>query len=305
MTYRAEECPACTSTAWRAYPAVVAPFVAEYALGVTGPAPPTQLLECRDCGLVFFEDRYTETEIAKLYDGYRGERYFEARHRHEPWYTRGANAAIGDDAERRSVIERFAKRRVAHVGDLLDYGGDRGQYIPQGLADRRFVYEISGVEPVAGVSAIAEEKELEGRTFDLVLLCHVLEHASSPRELLARVARSLREKDGVLYIEVPFERPSLRFLGAPGSAYSRLLAMLRRVGPALKLVDFYSTLFRVKLGFVPPLGLMKLHEHVNFFDERSLRAVIEAAGLEPVEVGLEVSGTQRVPVVCALARRRA
>lgn len=303
MTYPASACPSCESTSWTAYPAVVAPFVAEYALGAHGPAPATRLIECRDCGLRFFEDRYTDSEIAKLYDDYRGERYFEARHRHEPWYTRGANSDIGDDPERRSVIERFVKRKVAHVGDLLDYGGDRGQYIPQGLADRSFVYEISGVEPVAGITAIATEKELEGRTFDLVLLCHVLEHASSPRALLERLARLLRDQEGLLYVEVPFERPKLDLLGRR-AGYAGWLNALRRMGPALKAVDFVSTAFRLKLGFVPPLGLVKLHEHINFFDERSLRAMLEAAGLEPLLVGREVSGSKRLPVICALARRR-
>jgi hypothetical protein len=301
MTYRVSSCPSCASTAWKAYPAVVAPFVAEYALDAAGAPPPTRLIECRDCGLRFFEDRLSDAEIAKLYDGYRGDRYYRIRHRCEPWYTRAMNDGHGDDLARRATIERFVTREVKHVGDLLDFGGDRGQYIPEGLADRSFVHEISGVEPVPGVSLLATEKDLEGRHFDLVLLCHVLEHASEPKGLVARIARLLRNRDSLLYVEVPFERPNLRFFGN-GAISSGWLTTLRHVRPALLAVDLVSTAFRHKLDIVPPLGVVKLHEHVNFFDERSLRALLEAAGMEAVAVARETSGTGGTPVVCALAK---
>ncbi|MFO0735179.1 MAG: methyltransferase domain-containing protein [Labilithrix sp.] len=300
MTYRVSTCPSCSSQAWKAYPAIIAPFVAEYALS----APPgrTRLIECEDCGLRFFEDRLSDAEIAKLYDGYRGDRYYEVRHRHEPWYTRAMNDGQGDDAARRATIERVVKRQVSHVGELLDFGGDRGQYIPEGLADRSFVHEISGVPSVPGVELLATEKELEGRSFDLVLLCHVLEHASEPRRLVERIAKLLRDRDSLLYVEVPFERPSLRLLGR-GKISSGWLGAIRRVRPALLAADLLSTALRHKLDVVPPLGVVKLHEHVNFFDERSLRAALASAGLEVVSVGRELSGSEKTPVVCALARR--
>lgn len=308
MTYRTHACPACGASGWTTYPALVAPFVAEHALQGTSRSaiPATRLAECNECGLRFFEDRLTDSEVARLYDGYRGDRYYETRHRHEPWYTRAANDGIGDDLERRKTIERFLRRKVTHVGAILDFGGDRGQYIPQGIADENFVHDISGVAPEPGVMALATEKELEGRSFDLVLLCHVLEHASEPRALLEKIAPLLRDRDSYLYVEVPYERAKLSFVGR-GNGYARWLETLAKVRPALTAIDFYSTVFRRKLDVVPPLGLLKLHEHINYFAEDSLRAVLEAAGYEVAVVDREVIGSTlgATPVVCALARRRA
>lgn len=301
MTYRAESCPCCRGTSWVTYPAIIAPFVAEYALDERPRR--TRLVECRGCAFRFFEDRLTDEEVARLYASYRGERYFEVRHRHEPWYTRRANDSTGDGPARRSTIERFVRGSVERVGDLLDFGGDRGQFIPEGIADRRFVYEISGVEPVAGVELIATNAALEDRRFDLVLLCHVLEHASEPRALLERIRRLLRSDESLLYVEVPFERPALRWLGR-GAWFERWLDGVRRVRFLLTAVDFYSTAFRHKLEVVPPLGFVKLHEHINFFGEDSLRAVLRQAGLEPVRVGVERVTTARgtFSVLCALAK---
>ena len=128
------------------------------------------------------------------------------------------------------------KRQVSHVGELLDFGGDRGQYIPRRPGGPGFVHEISGVPSVPGVELLATEKELEGRSFDLVLLCHVLEHASEPRRLVERIAKLLRDRDSLLYVEVPFERPSLRLLGR-GKISSGWLGAIRRVRPALLAAD--------------------------------------------------------------------
>ena len=57
-----------------------------------GGAPITaQLRECTDCGHRFFPERYNETEMARLYGEYRGERYLRVRQAWEPWYTRRVN----------------------------------------------------------------------------------------------------------------------------------------------------------------------------------------------------------------------
>jgi 2-polyprenyl-3-methyl-5-hydroxy-6-metoxy-1,4-benzoquinol methylase len=51
----------------------------------------------------------------------------------------------------------------------------------------------------------AENGGLEGRTFDVVILSHVLEHVHAREELLERLA-SLTKQDGRLVISVPQER---------------------------------------------------------------------------------------------------
>jgi SAM-dependent methyltransferase len=309
MTYLASACPCCESSRHDAYPAVVSPFLASYALGES--ARMTRLLECGSCGFRFFEDRLTDAEAGRLYAGYRGDRYYEARHRHEPWYTRKVNDAIGGSEEvirvRTAMVEKFLRDRadVAAIDDVLDFGGDRGQLIPQSIGARRFVYEISGTDAVPGVAHIGSAAELRDRRFDLVLLSHVLEHCSEPRAVLDEVRPLLRGEGSLLYVELPFERAELRWLGK-ASAYGSYLASLRRLGPLFTAVDLYSTLFRVRWNTMPPLGFLKMHEHLNFFDARSLRELLARSGFEAVAVEELVirSSLGLTPVLSALARVR-
>lgn len=283
--YVTEACPCCGSQEKGEWPALVSPFVASYVLDRR--PQPTRLLECKGCRFRWFAERFTEDEAARLYDGYRGDRYFQARHRHEPWYTRKVNDDIGGDPAvvsfRKAMVERIVRASgdASRIERVLDWGGDRGQILPEAIGKERFVYEISGLEPVPGVTRIGTADALRGQTFDLVLCCHVLEHLSDPRTVLDELRPLLRSKDSLLYVEVPFERPSLKMVGR-GAAYRTWLSGLARVKPLLTAFDLYSTAFRTRLGTLPPLGFVKLHEHVSFFDERSLAALLERAGFTPV-----------------------
>jgi SAM-dependent methyltransferase len=284
--YLADACPCCGSERHAAYPALTSPFLAAYVL--ERPPEPVRLLECEGCGFRFFESRLTDAENERLYAGYRGERYYRERHRREPWYTRKVNDAIGGDPEilrgRRELVERFVRTHAGEAADrvesVLDFGGDRGQVIPEGLGREKFVYEISGTHPVAGVTRIGTTEELASRRFDLVLLCHVLEHCSDPGAVLGEV-RALLRPGALLYVELPFERADLRFL-SKRARYASYLRAIRRVPPLLTALDFYSTLVRTRLRAMPPLGFVKMHEHVNFFDAPSLRALFDRCGLETV-----------------------
>ena len=311
MTYRAEACPCCASREHVAYPALVSPFVASYALERA--VEPTELCECRGCGFRYFGDRLTDDESARLYSGYRGERYYRERHRFEPWYTRRVNDGMGADASvlraRRELVDGFVRAHVdvAKLEDVLDFGGDRGQLIPPALGRRRFVHDISGAAPVDGVENLASTADLSARRFDLVLVSHVLEHCSEPAKILGEIAPLLRSSGSFVYVEVPFERPTLRFLRANGKgAYAAYLSAVRRARPLLMAVDLYSTVFRLRFDAVPPLGFVKLHEHINFFDAPSLRALFDRSGLDAVAIErLEVrSNFGRTPVLSALARPR-
>lgn len=298
--YLAGQCHCCAGDRFRTYPAVVAPFVAERALL----AKPTRsrLLECESCGFRFFELRLDDDETRRLYRDYRGSEYFAQRHRHEWWYTRRANDGLGGDESvseaRRSTMRAFIGRHVdlETIGSVLDYGGDRGQLIPCG--NERCVYEVSDVEPVAGVRALRTPEALEGRSFELVLLCQVLEHASEPSALLAKLSALATR---LVYIEVPFERPVLRGV-LRGGVGERYVELLLRHPKVLRNVDFVSTAGRVGAGIVPPLGLLKAHEHLNFFEERSLRALVERSALEVIACGLTHVG-KTVNLSC-LARPR-
>src|SRR6266481_8635379 len=178
-----DHCPACGSGELDVRPAVVSPFFAEYLFGGQGGL--CGIAQCRNCTLMFFSRRLDRGEVARLYGGYRGEEYFHARHKHEFWYTCAFNDRLGEEADIRGRRELLyaaigRHRDLGSIGSALDYGGDRGQILAQGPGRRRYVFDVSGAEPVEGVKRLRDEAELAGLDVDLLLLCEVLEHASAP-----------------------------------------------------------------------------------------------------------------------------
>ena len=298
--YRIHSCPCCGSLDLDAYPAGVAPFIVEYVL--EGVPTSSRLMACRHCAFRFYETRYDDAEATRLYSDYRGERYFAVRHRHEPWYTRKFNdglATTGGIDIRRDEIARWLRDLSGDAAPMtaLDYGGDRGQFLPNEPGLERFVYDISGVTPEPGVVAFATEKDLGDRTFDAILISQVLEHVSDVGHILDHVKRLSARRAGVI-IEVPFEHFDLKFMGR-SERYQRYVDRVLH-SPVSRAFDFYSAVFRLKLGVIPPLGFPRMHEHINYFDGRSLRAALETRGFEVVTV--EQTTTSSGKVWLALAR---
>jgi len=264
---------------------LVSPFIAAYVLHKMPEL--TRLLACKDCGFRFFETRYDADEVAGLYLGYRGPNYFRSRHRCEFWYSKKTNDAIGSDsreiATRRAGVMAYLTKHVdaSKIEKILDYGGDRGQFIPEQIGKERYVYEISKAQPVQGVTNLSERSQVAGRSYDLIMLCHVLEHCSDPIEVLNDIKALTRngKERPLFYCEVPLEVYDLRWVGT-SRFYETYLAMLSAVKPLLYAIDFYSTTARVKFGVIPPLGFLKQHEHINFFSVASLTALMNRAGFQ-------------------------
>jgi SAM-dependent methyltransferase len=274
------QCPVCGQGAGREWPSLVAPFIASFVLESS--SSPCSLLECESCGLRFFNGRFEPEELNRLYADYRGESYFRSRHGFEPWYGKRHNQGTGHDpkvlAQRKAYLGAFLKQHgLETVERVLDYGGDSGQFIPDGIGNVRHVFEVSAADPVNGVTKISDEEALSSGSYDLILLSHVLEHVPDPVELLHSLFALLKPGGGALYIEVPHER--YRIWSGSGILQQRYLAWLCRHSALLRLVDFLSTSCRVALGVIPPFGFPKLHEHINLFDETSLRKACEGAGL--------------------------
>lgn len=299
-----DRCPSCGGAPSRSWPALTAPFIAEYAL--QAPVSLCLLLECGSCGLRFFDHRYEDEEMKRLYSGYRGEAYFQARHRHEFWYLRRHNEGTGHDSDvlvaRKAATEAFLRghTEVALLSRVLDYGGDSGQFIPDGIGSQKDVFEVSDAPPIPGVRRYSDEALLEEGGYDLVLLNHVLEHAADPADLLRRVTRLMQPGTGLLHLEVPLERYDLDWVGQ-GAGEAHRLATLATHPHWLRWLDFYSTLFRVAMKAIPPMGFLKLHEHINLFDGRALAKACTSAGLEVLAIDTGDRGSGNV--VTVLARR--
>jgi SAM-dependent methyltransferase len=185
----------------------------------------------------------------------------------------GASALAGEyydepdaDIAARSLASKRARfievlpliQKVApKPGRVLDVGCNAGEWLElfQGAG-----WEVAGVEASPGPAAYArarlgapiwegpaEEVIPEREHFGLVTMMHVLEHVEGPGKLLGRLYRALAP-GGAILIEVP---------------------------------NADDGLLRVFGGFYRPLCP---GDHVSFFDERSLRRVLEGAGFDVVDV---------------------
>lgn len=263
----------------------------------------TELRECGSCGLLFFSRPFDAGELATMYSGYRGEEYFRARHRWEPWYSAKLNHAIGHDSQtvvnRRAHLENFLTGYVAETGaglptKIVDFGGDEGQFMPdlETIRDRR-VFEVSDTKPVEGVEQISDWDEVAAFRPDLVMMCHVLEHTEDARHLVEQAFNAL-ESGGILYVEIPLDRPPRPQSTLSRKAYRRYTTWLATARWRWIPVDFLSLLSRRYLGRTMPGMVVKQSEHIQFFDRTALDLVLAAVGFETVRFS-EYEASSNIP----------
>lgn len=279
------DCVVCGNST-RSYPAIIGGFISELALQTSAEA--TNLRECQRCGLRFFERRYSDEEMYRLYSGYRGDHYFTIRHRYEPWYTRKLNsmttASNAVIEQRRAGIASLMARHCPNAQSILDYGGDRGQFIPEQVANK-YVFDYATVEPVNNVIKL---DKLGSRQFDCVLALNVLEHVSDPVAEMQRISNLLLP-GGILIVSVPDEYPFILTGYSSFARFVRLFALHSRI--AAIAVDMFSKVMKFKLNMFPPLSLASQNEHLNFYTPKSLaelakRGKVLEAGFEPEPDGV-------------------
>ena len=207
-------------------------------------------LECVDCELVFLDIRFSDGEIARLYDDYRGKVYTELREKYEPGYA-VRNERLDHGSGYVASVESFLTPYLNGSIRLLDWGGDTGKNTPfKGQSLVFDIYDISNKPVISGARGVDYKTALL-TNYSLIVCANVLEHVSYPLECLEQIMLLMNDET-VLYVEVPFEalmkeRESSRFL-------------------------------RKK----------HWHEHINFFSELSLRKMMDAAGLNVI--GLRTLG---------------
>lgn len=161
---------------------------------------------CRSCSFIQTAIPFYDDQISRLYMDYRSASYNQQRIQYEPEYVSIA-AAVGYDPieirTRTAALTTFLNRHLqtANIRTVLDYGGSDGRFIPD-IPGSKFVYEISNVDPIPGVTKI--ESEPEPNSYSIVLLAHVTEHVTHPLKLV-RQLRDYVAPGGYLYIETPQE----------------------------------------------------------------------------------------------------
>ena len=160
---------------------------------------------CQECLLGFFNYRYSPKEMSLIYTSYRGDNYLKIRNKWEPWYTKDFNATHDHQSyinSRKKYLEIFLLNNLkSNPNILVDYGGDKGQYVPNLNQKKSYVLDVSEYDSLPGIVKISNLSEIE--KVDLVILSHVLEHVSDPMGML----EDLLEHSKLLYIEVPFGCP--------------------------------------------------------------------------------------------------
>jgi SAM-dependent methyltransferase len=266
----ASNCVICESPIRRLHKAMVAPFLARRIWDRT---PFTvDLVRCDACGFLFYNPRLDDAEAQRLYNNYRSEEYQRMRQSSEPWYTVTFNAALASPesyVHRRGKLAELLLQHLGHrpVRRILDFGGDRGDLVA-GLIPgaEAYVYDISGIPAVDGVTATSTPAACQA---DLVINSNVLEHVGFPRRLVAQILEAA-PAGGLVFLEVPCEKP----LGWP-----RMVRRLAQVG--------IVCLTRPGLGLslVRPASLYMMHEHINYYTEQSLAALMRASGCKVVAAG--------------------
>jgi hypothetical protein len=201
---------------------------------------------CQHCSFIQTTIPFSDEEIGRLYADYRSPSYHQQRIQYEPEYAAIAEAVGYDPVEvrtRTTALSEFLRKelRTSSPLTILDYGGSDGSFIPD-IPGSKFVYEISNIDPIPGVTRIASESELG--TYSLVLLAHVTEHVTHPLNLIRKL-KAYVEPGGHLYIETPQEiseqqRATLQHSASP-----------------------------------PEIGI---HEHINSYCMPAVTALLEAAG---------------------------
>ena len=280
-----EFCPICGIPGAIQAHGRIAPFILQLRAKPKDAPRGTTLCHCDRCDLVYFSHRFDDDTLTAMYSGYRNERYLSIRRHWEPWYSRDVNSATEPGSE--AVAERvgFVTNIVGSYIDInslrniVDYGGDEGQFFPAGYSGPKYVIEVSGKDLVDGVHAASSLDEIPDGPH-LVIAAHLLEHLVDPAALVKEIRAAVGD-DGLFYAEVPLDRPKVRRWHA-GAPYRCFLEWVSATRASWIAADFAAGVARNFSRRVPRLGVVKQSEHINYFSAQSLRALLTAGGFRVV-----------------------
>jgi SAM-dependent methyltransferase len=264
-----QNCLICKSHNTQNYPAKIAEFVRDR-IGIKDDRA-IGFVRCLNCNFMFFDYRMSDQEMADLYHDYRGEEYQKCRFKYEEFYTEKFNEALGKDedeieARKRNLLLAFKKAKIdlVKIKSILDYGGDRGQHLNiEAFEDKeKYLFEVTDLPLEPGVRRV---KELKPESFDLVISQHVLEHVPDPQKIMKEMVDSLKS-GGYFYFELPFDNPIRNY------------DFIRKI----KFRFFKERFIKGREAKNRHFGM---HEHINFFNKKSIETLCKNNGIKPVFFG--------------------
>lgn len=265
-------CVNCKSTRLINFPAFISPSLIEL-MKIKKPDK-IRLMYCLDCDFAFFNPRPSEKELLLFYRHYRGAEYQKIRQKYEKVYTKKYNRSLGNNtieignrnANFTKIINNYIK--AEKITKILDFGGDRGQFIPPVFnhISEKYVYEVSAIKPVKGVKKITRLNDLyKLPKFDLIICSHVLEHVVQPSKVLHQL-KKLAHENTYFYLELPIEIPINYF---SNKLIKRFL--LPGITKCLNLKPLQRFTNKYPFAFC-------MHEHLNKFSSLSLKYLLAIEG---------------------------
>lgn len=226
-------CRACLSDHINFSIGKIAPFISERMMH----GQQSELIyECMSCGLLCMNLNPTDEDMARHYRNYFDTEYIEHRIIHEPEFL--SKWCFDKARNHDKYIEEFLLPYTGIPQSILDFGGGNGSETPFIGKTHIDILDVAMTPLIDGCSRV----DTINRKYDLVVLCHILEHVPNP---IALLKRALTASNKYVYIEVPDE------------------ANLYGERPRLASV-------RKNRGY--------WHEHMQYFDATSLSFLIDTAG---------------------------
>ena len=160
---------------------------------------------CQTCGFIFLNPRATQDEMSRYYS-------LQAR---KPKSFENLDRPYAEllDFQASFIRKRWDPKQPQRI---LDIGAAEGFFLKRLAAECDLPPRLEGIEPGSVYAAAArallpdaviyedvlESTDLPATVYDLVTICHVLEHLLEPVAAL-RIVRPLLKPDGILHVEVP------------------------------------------------------------------------------------------------------
>lgn len=246
-----KKCILCKSTDTTMDKAHFAPFLKERMF--LGKEKNTSLIHCKNCDLYFSEYRPSDEEMDRLYCSYRDENYLLQRMQYEKGYTEEYNSLEYINL-RISLLANFLKKYMDlnSIKKLLDYGGDKGQFIPKEFVNaKKYVYEVSGNQVIDGIKLLKNLQDVNKIKWDFIMCCQVLEHLSDPLSVLKNLV-DITADNAFLYLDLPCEDRIKRYSNVEINEH----------------INFYTDITTKKIGEIFNLDIIAIKQ-----DNAILRAL--------------------------------
>jgi SAM-dependent methyltransferase len=207
-----------------------------------------RLVQCANCGFLYFNPRPSDATITRLYDAayYEGEGF-------DPATDYASNYAAGEDVLNQVLVGRLASFRPAPAR-MLDFGcglGDLAQRAKQAG------YDVEGYEISSDARKFCGERDLKvygttdeipAASYDIVTAVEVIEHAYVPKICFAQIYAALKPGGIFLYTT---QNPDI-------------------------------FLWKKRLGLAKDDSYLLPEGHLNFYNRGAMKRYLRAAGFSSI-----------------------